>query len=951
MKTNTIGTSVHAAFQLRPGTDPLKQRLEALDIFGNHICYGDSKGFVFLCQIQVFETSLRCQTLANVNLSKKPIDNLVFMRNSNNIAVLNHGVLSILDGNTLAMKKTLGKNVTAFSVNPTNDWIAMAIGKKIQLFAYKPETNDFANVVFGKSAEISAPDSVSMLVWNGDTLGAALKKNYVLIVPQSGTITEFMTMNSTTYPYVGLYKDNWLAISGDNIGIFEKTGKLIPNTAINLQASHKSNPIRSIAVQNYYLLVLRDTIVQVFNLIDCTKVQEIELERADTGRVLVPDVDKVLIAVDAIPAPKKDPLGKVVYLRAIPPEEQIKRLLFQSKVSEAQKVFTQNNSPMDPDFENKREEFNVEAGWTLFQGLEFDKAIGFFSSVNYDPREFLALVPNLLGKGVSYRTINDLVDQRMGQDERKDAVIKEGIRAIIRLVEEKRKYLVEKYDLVRDVKKPLEFTYSSTPLNESFRLSKPTLEELMELIDNSLLKLYFEEKDLKLIQGFFEATKELKCSYKTMEGYFKEKMEKDSTFTAHVCLAFLYDRYGNFTEALEMWKMLGSQGLKETRDLACKETERLLMTQVTDKKMIFEYAKMILLLNPEEGLKIFTENPALPKFVTEDDIISYLEGLENFQTQLKEKYLEHLVSKNGTDERFHTLLGLHYIAIITATLKKENKKTVEVTTDPIVGKYRDKLNVLLKTSKNYNVPSILGTMKGMGMFEEEILLYSKQKMHGEALASLVELGKSSIDFTKAEQYCLEQSENLLDTLFGKLMEMYKDAKARYNLMEKDKAVFSSVAKVKSELDSLKGYVIKFEEYCKAYLKKYASNEKMNAEAIINMLPEDWGLIEQREGHEDSSLLQYLELTFNDRLEKANNYKVAKGVAEMHKLNLEADLLKLQRAYVVISPERKCKVCIRQLAGAKSFYVFPNGVVTHLNCVKDVNICPVTNINFLKKIYK
>ena len=950
MKPNMAG-SINAAFQLRPGTDPLKQRIESVDVLDSLLCYGDSKGFVFLHQLQVSETNFRIQTMANSNISKKPIDQVEFFRSSKNIAVLSNNNLSILDGTTLAVKKLLGKSVTAFSINQVNEWIAVASGKKIQIFAYKSEINDYAPVVFGKLSEIPTQDPVSKVVWNGDIIGAAQKKNYVIIGPQSGTVAEFMQFSNTLYPNILVYKDCWLAVSGDSIGVFDKSGKLIPSSAINIQATVKTNPILSIVIQNYYLLILRESLVQVYNLLDYTKVQEIELEKGDTGRVLAPDMDKVLLAVDYVPAPKKDSFGKISYLRAIPPAEQIKKLLLQCKVSEAQKVFTQNNSPASSSFEAKREEFNVEAGWCLFQALEFDKAAGFFSSVNYDPREFLALVPDLLGKEVTYKTLKDLIEQKLTQGERKDGVMQEGIRTIIRLVEEKRKYLAEKYDLVREIKKQVPFVHPEIPINEQFKTSKPPLDELMELLDNSLLKLYLDQKDLKLIQSYFESTKTLKCNYKSMEAYLNSQKELDKTFTAHVCLAFLYDKFGNFTEALEMWKNLGSQGLKETRELACKETARILTTHITEKKTIFEYAKMILLFNPDEGLKIFTENATLPKFITEDDIISYLDSMENFQTQLKEKYLEFLVTRNGIDERFHTLLGMHYISFIKGALSKDNKKTVEVTTDVNVGKYRDKLNVLLKTSKSYNVPTVLGAIKGMGMFEEEILLYSKQKMHGEALSNLIELGKQSIDFSKAEQYCLDQPEALLDSLFGKLIELYKDAKARYSLMEKDSDIsISSTAKTKTELDELKTYIFNFEQYCKNYLKKYASNEKLNAEAVLNLIPEEWGLIDQHDGHEDPSLLQYFELTFNDRLEKVNSYKVGKGVSEMYKLNLEAELMKLQKAHVIISPERKCKACLKPLAGAKSFYVFPNGIITHANCVKSVNICPVTNTNFLKKIY-
>ena len=252
----------------------------------------------------------------------------------------------------------------------------------------------------------------------------------------------------------------------------------------------------------------------------------------------------------------------------------------------------------------------------------------------------------------------------------------------------------------------------------------------------------------------------------------------------------------------------------------------------------------------------------------------------------------------------------------------------------------EKLNKVLRTSKEYNVITILSEMKGMGMLDEEILLYSRQKMHAEALGSLIELGKAKIDFTRAEEYCLAQSENLLDVLFREIWKLSNDAIKRYKSLDKDKA----------EYEKQKKYEESLEVYCKEFLKKYASNEKMNTESIFDILPDDLMLINIEGDQEDPSLLQYLESTFNSKLEQVSNYKIAKNVAEMHKLNLESDLAKLQRAYLIINPERKCRVCKKTLGGAKSFYVFPNGILTHSNCVKDVNICPVTNTNFQNKIY-
>ncbi len=940
-----------AAFQLRPGTDPSKLRIESLNVAGGILACGEHKGGVALSQIFASETDFRLHQLANASVSKKPIVKIEILKETKHVVALTNDALLVLEPGSLAVKKTLGKSVTTFAVSPS-DWIASASGKKIAFFSYKAAQNEFTYLTFGKHYEFSVPDSVSSLVWNGGVIGAALKKNYIILAPESGTVTELAMTGGILHPRILVFHDYWVAITADSVHSFDLAGKVVPGSAINIQATSKPNPIVAMDIKDHYLIVLRETTVGIFNLIDYTKAQDIELEKGDVGKALAVDRDRVLLGVGVAAGSKKDALGKIVCLREVPAEEQIKKLLFQSRVADAYKVFCQNNPATDPDFSNRREQFNIEAGWALLLIFEFDKAVELLSSgVNFDPREFLALVPDILPPlGTPYKTLKDLVAQR--QMDRGEFVVKEGTKAVARLLEFKRQDLAGKFDLAKDGKRPISFVYPALPVNNLFRGMKITLEQMMELIDNSLMKLYVAIGDIKLIQIYFESAKMLKCNYKEMEQYLKDRVDRDKSAPSIVCLAYLYDKFGNYLQSLALWRSLGGQGLSETRELACRETMRLLMTQSVEKQSLLEYAKMVLILHPAEGLKIFTENPSLPKFITEEDVIAYLDKeLKSYQSQLKEQYLEFLVRKPVTEERFHTLLALHYIQCIKEIIDRVKMRTVELVVDPTMSEYRRKFNKFLDDSKSYNAEAVLEAMNSMGMFEEEIKLYSKQGKHVEALKSLVGLGKQSVDFSKAEDYCLAQDVPLLDELFENLMKLCSDARKRRDELELKKAELAANPKTSNDLKELRDYVDKFELYCRNYLKKYATHDKMNAEKVLTMIPEEWGLREVKSGNEDDSLYQYLSLTLDDRLEKENNTKVGKSAAEMYKLNVETDLIKLQRAYVVISPERKCKVCLKPLAGAKSFYVFPNGVVTHSNCVKDINVCPVTNVNFAKKVFQ
>lgn len=99
-------------------------------------------------------------------------------------------------------------------------------------------------------------------------------------------------------------------------------------------------------------------------------------------------------------------------------------------------------------------------------------------------------------------------------------------------------------------------------------------------------------------------------------------------------------------------------------------------------------------------------------------------------------------------------------------------------------------------------------------------------------------------------------------------------------------------------------------YSERLIAKYATNEKMDAERILELIPDDWIL----KGTGSDTLLSYLSITLNDRLSKEHNFKIAKNIIQMEELNVENSFVKLQKAYVIVTPERICKVCQRKLAG-------------------------------------
>ncbi len=792
--------------------------------------------------------------------------------------------------------------------------------------------------------------TLPIIAWNGEILGVATKKSYTLIGPKKDVQQELCLLNGTLYPQILVFRENWVVVSGDSVCTFERLGAVVPGGNFVLPATAKSSPIYAMAIKGRYLLVMRDVGIHVYNLVDCAKIQDIPCEKGVQFRDFALSGNNLIIATDTTLGAKKDMPSNITYLREVSAEEQIKDLLAASKIQEAHRVFSQSNPSTDPDFDAKKEQFNADAAWALLRNLLYSQAAEYFLQINYDPRELLSLLPDILDakdkeKTASTVTLRSLAEKKLSKPlAPADPAIADGIDVIMFLIEEKRRYLANTYNIETDAGKKVGFVWPTEPVNPEFKGKQCSLEELMKTLDTCMLKLYVENRHIKRLQGFIDATKALKCNFKELESYLKERLDSDKTFTAHICLALLHEKAGNFQGALVIWKQLAQMNRPDIKDLVTKATVNLLVTKVRDKKLILDYSKVILITNSDEGLKIFTENDALSDIISEDDVITYLESLESMRPLLKEKYLEHLTAKPASAERFHTRLALHYVTKIKEAMKKDPK--LDLSTDSVCSQYRKTLGQFLKRSRNYNTNMVLDAIKGLGLFDEEILLYSIDKKHNEALASLVEMGKQNVNFSAAEQYCLDQAEPLLALLLEKVLRLYTDTKNSFIVMQSEK---SQTPAMKSELEALKRYMNSYEVYCKSFIKKFAGNEKMDAEVVIKILPEDWALKEQREGKEDDSLLEYLILALNDRLGKTINYGIAKNASEAEKLGLQYEGAKLQRAFVAINPKNICKVCMKEL-GAKSFYVYPNGTVTHMQCAKDLKVCPVTNIQFCKKIY-
>ncbi len=736
-------------------------------------------------------------------------------------------------------------------------------------------------------------------------------------------------MNTTFYPQLLVFREKWVAVSGDAALFFDAAGRLLPKSIIDLQAASRVSPIHALCVVGYYLLALRDSGAHVYNLLDFSEVQQIEFDKDWLFHALAIDCDNVLVAEDVpVSAAKKEFTSRLTYLRAVSFEEQIRQMLSHAGVEKAFKVFEQNVAHADPSYERKKEHFDLEAAWALFRNMEFVRAVDFFLRANYDPRELLALVPGMLER--EYKSLKMLVEERAKQVSDPPRALAEGAKTIIRLVEEKLKFIQGKFDLKKDLQKTVTFLTPDFPINALAGPKSCTVEGILRLLNTALLKLYVEQRDIARLASFISNSQPLLYSEDAVEKYLSERKAADRSCATHVCQALLAERLTKYTDALEIWRSLG-EATREVREMACRETARLLRTHVPDKSTLFKYARMVLMLNLEEGLQIFTQGEDMDQVASEAEVLQNFESLEQYQPEIRERYIQHLIRKEEPQEWMFTMLGLIYVGRVKMMgqgeqiLTQAQREDALRVLDQFLQDYREK----------YNEQSLLEGIKNLGLYKQETFLYTLQKNFDEALNSYIKLGEREGDFKDAEEYCEDSDEPLFAKLFEKLISAYQEARAKMTAL-----------RAGLDYEEAKKKAVRYEKYCKKFLRRHAANEKMDVAAVIKAIPDDWPLTDDH----DTSLSQYVALALKDRLGKDIAAKIARNTHEMQKLDLIRDQIKMQRAYVVISGENVCRVCGKKLGGAKALCVFPNGVVTHNTCVKNPGVCPVTRVNFAKKVY-
>lgn len=231
--------------------------------------------------------------------------------------------------------------------------------------------------------------------------------------------------------------------------------------------------------------------------------------------------NEIVILATNVKENSKTEQSRVLVLREKDSQEQINELLGKGEIIEAQAVFNQKSVKNAENFHKKQKEFQLNAGWQMFNTGQPERVFQFFKMSDVDPRELIVLFDDLtrdlrptfnehmtsLGNVVSldrkYKSIARNAQQPNFDETQKIGEAKKAMRQLFHHMNQK--YLSE---LRKDEEKQTDFMYSDyNPNPNVIKKEKRLLKDIVAFVQTALIRLYIDmderENGRELIYEFF----------------------------------------------------------------------------------------------------------------------------------------------------------------------------------------------------------------------------------------------------------------------------------------------------------------------------------------------------------------------------------------------------------------------------------------------------------------
>ncbi|KRW98817.1 WD40-repeat-containing domain [Pseudocohnilembus persalinus] len=926
---------------------PLGNKPTSIDYYKQILYLGDDKGNVHRYEIDLETRQVKGQS-NTLSFGKGKVELIKIIPYSKHLLVIHEGALYYIHGESLEKIKLIAKkNVVTAELNqdPERQNEFLYIDKKdkkitVCQFEKKYPFNFIEQPQQHKSS--SLPYQPAMAQFYGKQIYIVFpKREYQCI--SSTDFKEIVSLSDiqkgNTHLIYVISKDEILFSSSDQFGVFfNSQGKPAEKTTLQLIPNQQ---VLFVQIIKPYLILGYEKCIKVYNLENSQEIQDIQIDVKNPIKCMTATGDKIFYGID----------GELMYLYQQPYQELILKNLNKGKLDDAISIFNSNHNKYDDFREQKLQELYMDAFWSFVTLIRWTDAKNVIiqQQLPIDLREIIYLFKELLpskhrdqvDKRNKLNTIDMVIQNQLNIIyQGKQTMVqqefpkykKQAEEFLAEILENRRIQYTQQQDI--NMKEKIEFSHSKQSLYDFKQIEQSIiLEELLELIDFVLIKIYIKIDNKKSLKDLFKRG-ELMC--KNLYGELQTEItSKYTNQENYQIVAQFQESFGKTIDALEVWSQIDSNKSIVDENLiqeACKNTIRIL-TNVTEKKIIEKYYRWVLKRNLDIAFKLL---PAIPEnVINPNQVLDYFENKvftddseKQQRKQVRQKYLEVLVhQKKDESSYFHNELGkcyieelLKYEKIPKEDLKKEQQEKKDQS-------QKDFYNFLQLPTAKYNPEILLEKIKGSWLFKEQIFLLGKLKRHQDAISTLVERN----EFLWAEKYCEEKNEKLLTNLFDYYIQKFQKALLG---VKQDK---ENSGKYEKPLQF-------FKQKTYDLMKKYATHSQLDQVEVLDKIPADVLLSETGE---DSSLYSFISSTLSHTLHQKRTYQSAKNLSEMDLLNAEYHLVKAKQAYIKINTEKKCRVCTNPITN-KVFVVYPNGVAAHYTCVqKDLSICPKTGQDFQK----
>ncbi|XP_047989752.1 vam6/Vps39-like protein [Leguminivora glycinivorella] len=503
------------------------------------------------------------------------------------------------------------------------------------------------------------------------------------------------------------------------------------------------------------------------------------------------------------------------------------------------------NDCSEEDRPQKVHSIKILTAQEFFDTKKYAQAINIFKQLNIEPTDVIKLIPELDNKPGKCGKIK-------GED------LRNAVRALVEYLKWKKKSVGE--------------------------ANGQDGQSVLELIDTTLLKCYVQLNDTKALIDLLREN-----------NYQLEEAENILTLHERFSeLVILYQTHGHHWKALQLLKEQAKHS--DLSQMRHRMTIHYLQKMGTENlDIIFEFSDSILKEQPEEALKIFTEDKIEVKNLPRENILNFI---KNNHKSLVVPYLEHIIHTwNENSALFHNELIIQYTERIMD--KDADSQDLSHT--------KSKLLSFLQTSTHYTPESVIAHFPTDSLFEERAAILEKLGRHEQALAIYIHiLG----DINCAIQYC-EKTHNIHDEdtrdIYIVLLQF---------LVNPQQGPVGAMAKLPRHPRTEKPDL----EAVFSILEKHA--DKICPVKALSVLPDSLPL---------SRLNYYLQYAMDNQLAIKRSTQVLKGLLYAEQLQIEDLKEYYESKSILVSEFNVCRVCKKKFRNQNALMLYPNGTVVHYSC--------------------